>query len=60
MIIWDFPFDFLPTTSVGLFRDYPPVARICKPFCPIRLGFSPAQGGVSLPFLVPMPFFSRM
>jgi hypothetical protein len=27
---WDFPFDFLPTKSVGLFRDFLPAPQICK------------------------------
>jgi hypothetical protein len=28
----DFPFDLLPTTSVGLFRDSLPALQICKDF----------------------------
>jgi hypothetical protein len=50
-----FPFDFLPTTGVGLFVDFVPSPRIYKPFFQCGPGFSPgnwfrgATGTVALP-----------
>jgi len=39
----DFPFSFLSTVVMGLFRDFPPAPQVCKPFFQ---SFSLAKGGV--------------
>jgi len=45
VVSWDFPFGFLPTTSVGRFFDFLPSQQVCKSFFQSALGFSLAQGG---------------
>jgi len=40
---WDFPYGFLPTTSVRLFRYFLPAPQICKDFFQSTLVFSLAQ-----------------
>jgi hypothetical protein len=42
-IDWDFPFDFLPTASVGPFLDFVPFPRICKHFSQSNPGLSAGQ-----------------
>jgi hypothetical protein len=37
-VLWDFPFDFLPTNSAGLFLDIDPSPQICNPFCQVVQG----------------------
>jgi len=51
VVSWDFPFGFLPTTSVGRFFDFLPSQQVCKSFFQSALGFSLAQGGVSVLFV---------
>jgi len=41
---WDFPFGFLPTTSVGSFGDSLSAPHVCKSFFQSTLGFFMAQG----------------
>jgi hypothetical protein len=36
----DFPFGFLPTTGMGVFRDFLPLQQVCKSFFQSALGFS--------------------
>jgi hypothetical protein len=43
-IIWDFPFGFLPATSVGLFRDSLPSPQICNSIFQSALVFPLGQG----------------
>jgi hypothetical protein len=31
-LIWDFPYGFWPTTSMGLFHDFHPARPMCKNF----------------------------
>jgi len=47
---WHSPFGFLPTTSVGFFRDIPPLPRVYKSIFEHVFCYSPAQGGASWPF----------
>jgi hypothetical protein len=42
----DFPFDFLPTTSVRPFRDFLPAPQICNSFFQSALGFPLAKGAL--------------
>ena len=43
---WDFPYDFMPTTGVGLIRDFLPSPKVCKVIFQSALGFSPALGTI--------------
>jgi len=49
---WDFPFGFLPTTSVDLFRfrDVLPLAGVCKSILQSALRSSPGTGALRAPF----------
>jgi len=42
IVVWDFPYGFMPTNSVGLFLDFPPATSVCKNFFPVCSGFSSA------------------
>jgi hypothetical protein len=39
MVNWDFPFGFLPTTGIAVFRDFLPVPAVCKSFFRDTFGF---------------------
>jgi len=43
----DFPFDFLPTASVGHFLDFVPSPRNCKPLGQSAFRFSLAKGVIA-------------
>ncbi len=52
----DFPFDFLPTIGVGVFRDSFPAPQVCKSFFQSTLCFSPPQGVFRCLFRLQFPF----
>src|ERR1019366_3892693 len=59
LLNWDFPYGFLPTTSVGLFCDSLPAPQIGKAFFGSPSIFLWHRGCFGA-FLARMPCFSRM
>jgi hypothetical protein len=56
VFIWDFPFGFWPTTSVGLFGDFfdsLPAPKGLQVIFPVRLPFIFGTAGVPMPFRAP-------
>jgi hypothetical protein len=52
----DFPYGFVPTTRLGLFRDSLPVPPLGKNFFPVRSDYS-LDRAVSMPFWTPNAHF---